>query len=359
MNLSKTQKEIVETDKAKVVVASCAGSGKTRCMVARMLYLLEQGVEPSKIVVVTFTNSAADEIKSRINCPKNLFIGTIHSYANRALLKRGEDTAQTIEQEDFDSLLEQLNEQEVRFDIEHLLLDEGQDSNKLQFEFILDTLKPKNWMIFADWRQSIYRFAGAFPENVLGLIRQKDVYSFDLNENYRNRPEILDFAKQIINRGGVSYRDNSKAVDTSTGNVLKMEYSPEAIAKTLSKLNKDFKDWFILTRTNAQLNEIITILTKYGVPCTTFKRADLDQGSFVQKMEEDSVKVLTIHTSKGLEANNVIVIGANYYNIEEICIAYVAATRARHNLFWMETPKKKKTGYARKARKNNWEDYIN
>jgi superfamily I DNA/RNA helicase len=300
-------------------------------------------------VVVTFTNSAADEIKSRVKCPKELFIGTIHSYANRVLLKNGENTSEDILNENFDNLLERAIEQGIEFDIEHLLLDEGQDSNDMQFDFILNTLQPKNWMIFADWRQSIYRFNGAEPENILNLTLESDVKCYSLNENYRNRPEILNFAKDIIVRGGTNYIDNSKPMDLEQGKVYHLEYSPEAVAKALSQLESGFKNWFILTRTNAQLNEIIKALEKKGVPCTTFKRADLDHNDFINKMEEDSVKVLTIHTAKGLEADNVIVVGANYYNIEEVCIAYVAATRARQKLFWMNAAKKKKNKF------RNWE----
>ena len=66
-------------------------------------------------------------------------------------------------------------------------------------------------------------------------------------------------------------------------------------------------------------------------------------------MKENTVKVLTIHTSKGLEADNVIVIGAKFYNTEEKCISYVAATRARNLLVWTRTPQKKKYAV------NSWE----
>ena len=52
-------------------------------------------------------------------------------------------------------------------------------------------------------------------------------------------------------------------------------------------------------------------------------------------MNENSIKLLTIHTAKGLEANNVIVYGAQWNNDEEIRINYVAATRAKNLLIWM------------------------
>ena len=68
-------------------------------------------------------------------------------------------------------------------------------------------------------------------------------------------------------------------------------------------------------------------------------------------MQEDTVKVLTIHTAKGLESENVIVIGARFYNLEEKCISYVAATRARDLLVWTIMNTKPK----RMRQTSNWE----
>ena len=69
-------------------------------------------------------------------------------------------------------------------------------------------------------------------------------------------------------------------------------------------------------------------------------------------MKENTVKLLTIHTSKGLEADNVIVIGAKFYNVEERCVSYVAATRARNRLIWTKAPNKRKPTYGI----SNWEN---
>lgn len=51
-------------------------------------------------------------------------------------------------------------------------------------------------------------------------------------------------------------------------------------------------------------------------------------------MASNRVKVLTHHSSKGLENKNVIVVGTRLYNMEERKIAYVAATRAENALYW-------------------------
>ena len=63
-------------------------------------------------------------------------------------------------------------------------------------------------------------------------------------------------------------------------------------------------------------------------------------------LEEDSVKVLTIHSAKGLENKYVIVVGINNWNDEERRIAYVACSRSKELLILM-------TKYA--THKNNYD----
>ena len=352
IELNSEQRKIVEAKENKVLVASCAGSGKTRCLIARFQYLIENGVSPEKIVMITFTNAAAEEIMERLDRPKGTFIGTIHSYANYLLLSRSLETADILENEQFDKLFERVKKSpECVKEVEHLLLDEGQDSTEIQFEFMLDIIKPKNWMIFADWRQSVYRWNGAYPEQIIELSHDKDVTVYQLSGNYRNGSNILAFAKNIIMAAGYDYRDGSIPMRDIGGKVIPdIEYSPVAIARTIKQYG-NYGEWFVLTRTNAQLDEIAYFLTKEGVPNDTFKRSELDNKQLAEKMSQNTVKVLTIHTSKGLEANNVIVIGAKFFNVEERCVSYVAATRARNQLVWTRMPNKKRAA----SMTSNWE----
>ena len=67
-----------------------AGSGKTRTLIYRVAYLLEQGVRPEEILLVTFTNKAAQEMKNRVEVllqtqAKGLWCGTFHHIGNRLL----------------------------------------------------------------------------------------------------------------------------------------------------------------------------------------------------------------------------------------------------------------------------------
>jgi DNA helicase-2/ATP-dependent DNA helicase PcrA len=71
------------------VVLAGAGSGKTRTIVYRVAWLIEQGVQPQNILLLTFTNKAAGEMMTRIGQllgnTGGIWGGTFHSVANRLL----------------------------------------------------------------------------------------------------------------------------------------------------------------------------------------------------------------------------------------------------------------------------------
>ena len=56
MKLSKQQEAIVNATASKIVVIASAAAGKTAVLTARIQHLLDSGVDPHKIVAITFTN---------------------------------------------------------------------------------------------------------------------------------------------------------------------------------------------------------------------------------------------------------------------------------------------------------------
>lgn len=91
MNLTAVQEEIVHAPLGAMLVTAGAGSGKTRVLTHRLLYLLKQGIPENSIIALTFTNKAGNEMRTRVEKllgrPFNTFIGTFHSFCVRLLRK--------------------------------------------------------------------------------------------------------------------------------------------------------------------------------------------------------------------------------------------------------------------------------
>ena len=84
MQLSLAQQDIIDAPYNKVVVMASAASGKTNLMTEKVRQLLRANVDPRQIVVITFTNLAASELRGRLgdDYKPGLYVGTIHSLAN-------------------------------------------------------------------------------------------------------------------------------------------------------------------------------------------------------------------------------------------------------------------------------------
>src|SRR3989338_5611834 len=84
--LNEQQKKAVLNIKGPSVILAGAGSGKTRVLVYKVLNLIKNHkISPLEIVMITFTNKAANEMKERIGLKKLGYIGTFHSFCCQIL----------------------------------------------------------------------------------------------------------------------------------------------------------------------------------------------------------------------------------------------------------------------------------
>jgi DNA helicase-2/ATP-dependent DNA helicase PcrA len=119
--LNPAQREAVLHVDGPLLVLAGAGSGKTRVLTTRIARLIDQhGVDPSRILSVTFTNKAAGEMKERIarllgRAPAGMWVGTFHAIGARMLRAAphlvGRTAAFTIyDQDDTQSVIKRLLE---------------------------------------------------------------------------------------------------------------------------------------------------------------------------------------------------------------------------------------------------------
>ena len=100
ISLDREQREVVLSEEDHTLVIAGAGAGKTTTVAAKVRYLVEKrGIDPTKILVISFTNKAVEELRERINhnlkipCP----IATFHSIGYTILRQGEEDRKKIVE----------------------------------------------------------------------------------------------------------------------------------------------------------------------------------------------------------------------------------------------------------------------
>ncbi|WP_180104554.1 ATP-dependent helicase [Acinetobacter sp. YH12108] len=311
--LNPQQKQAATTEAKHSLVLAGAGCGKTKTIVARAAYLIDQGVPANQIQILTFTRRAASEIVARVELAlgeqaKGLRASTFHTFC-MYLLRRipkafGLEQFSIIDRDDQlmmfrlirgrddkknpnylpkpqelcdlysfarntrqklslalekqmpeylalkDQIADIMKEYEARkcarsfldYDdilavvatalaqseglveyvssiCRHMLVDEMQDTNPLQWA-LLEPLKDQiSLFCVGDDAQSIYGFRGANFENIHHFKeRVPDAKIFKLEKNYRSTQEILDLSNWLLDQSEIKY---DKRLDAHRGEGIK------------------------------------------------------------------------------------------------------------------------------------------
>lgn len=361
-------------DKSAAICAG-AGAGKTKLLVERVTRLLKLGANPQRMAVVTFTRKAAEEMKGRLalrlgsgsRMPR---IGTVHalalSIASRRkldfslaaedqlelalaavraclpvdydvddsdlqlMLDRARESNDTVslvgmaadvfEQElrdrglgDFTSLLLRVaDDAPTLFD--HVIVDEAQDLSPLQLRFLRQVGARARFWFIGDPDQAIYSFRGAHAGMMQQLVEESEL-RFDLLTNYRSSRAVVAHASNVVSNNPGRLALSWVPHRTERGEVAVQFFESDVVEARF------VREWLatgpagsrcVLARTRAQVQPFLGL----------------------------SNPAMTVHESKGLEWDDVLVLGCEAALFphplagvqEERRLFYVAMTRARNTL---------------------------
>lgn len=426
MELNYEQKKAIEHVDGPCCVIAAAGAGKTTVLTERIKNLINIGVTPDNILVITFNKNASEEIKTRISNNKvvvSTFHGLCHKINNienidnyktkeiingviqkkilqevlmemswdidymsclnfiacqKNMLRNHHDKVFSISDEFItDSLFkykemyrkyeEKKNENNI-IDFEdilfhtflmfkeninilkkyqkiykYILVDEFQDTNEAQYQILKMIAVHNNIFVVGDINQAICSFRGSKLE-LFSNFKKKwaNCKEFNLILNYRSTQNIIDFSEKMIkNNILINCKAESEKLFTHNEPIITgYENELDEVAGVIKTIKK-------LIEIDNESIENIAILYRFKEQSIYFSEKLQEVNiKFTKNVFESGLKLIPIHSSKGLEFNTVFIIGFNqgfipYKNIndeipnieEDRRIAYMAINRAKVNLY--------------------------
>ena len=209
-----------------------------------------------------------------------------------------------------------------RKNIRHLVIDEMQDYSYLQY-VLLAKMFSCNMTILGDKAQTI---AGK-QQDVLTFLPKifgKKVKRIVMNKSYRNTSEIAEYAKSVGGSKDIQYvARHGKAVERHT--IKTLEKTCKEISGKLKLREEEYETAAILTMTEKEAEHIYEIMHKLGAESHYINR---DSAQF-----KKGLTVTTYYLAKGLEFDQVFVVGGDRNNKMYQGYQYICATRALHELY--------------------------
>lgn len=208
---------------------------------------------------------------------------------------------------------------------DYIFIDEYQDTSSIQLRILLE-LQAKQYHLIGDINQNIYQFNGCDPILIRNILKDsRNVIEMKLSKNFRSSPEIVDWANQYSSIEAVPHNDYKGFIDK------KIYHNGD-----LSNIALDDRYWTILCRTNKTCQKIEEDLlwdkakfTYHNLfPQERIERilnkkdgegeillasvfGTVDNGiKFLDSCKDAKSRVDTIHKSKGLEWDNVVVVNS-------------------------------------------------
>ncbi len=183
--LNARQRDAVESTEGRIRVIAGAGSGKTRALAYRYAYIVnELGVDPANILCLTFTNKAAQEMRSRITqlVPPgytNDFVCTIHGFCVKFLREE-------IHRIGYPKNFQILDEEDMKSLAKHVLTDNNTDRSVKTVRELLDKLAGyKKWNPYISELIMKGGAAGdrlSLPQPVQLILKQRDKLALDFDD---------------------------------------------------------------------------------------------------------------------------------------------------------------------------------
>lgn len=256
---SKAQKDAIMSTEPLVMVQSAAGSGKSTVVLNHIKYMVDSGVAPEDIMVLSFTNAAADNISLKnpgVNSMtiakmineiyqenfdhqlstlstvantimiyfKNHPVGNpLASLLNNLALNRSNSFIELTNfvEDNYDEvikILDKINQTTLELEIiicyssidtlkepqsitsKHLIIDEVQDNSVFEFIYTLKYVNKhlETLFIVGDASQCLYEFRASNP-TALNVMENSGIFTtYKLQTNYRSNQEILNFANNLL-----------------------------------------------------------------------------------------------------------------------------------------------------------------
>ncbi len=180
--LNPAQREAVVYSGGPLLIVAGAGSGKTRVLTRRIAYLVATGTPPWRILAITFTNKAADEMRRRVAelvgpVAERMWVSTFHSACGRILRRHAERVGYTGSFTIYDDA-------DCRRLVDHILDDLGIDTKRFPPRGVLATISNA---------KSELQDAAAYRERAGNIFERRTADVYDEYERRMRGANAIDF----------------------------------------------------------------------------------------------------------------------------------------------------------------------